>query len=120
MGVEWEDIRYELVNGVERYLYTMYGKSLGIKSEVGGGNEDEGISEVGGEDGGSGSGGGDGSGGEFGIEYLPMYDFNKVNEKNCFILQLITFVNDWFVRRLHEKMVVNRMVKDDRITFHLE
>lgn len=101
LGMEWEDIRSDLIHGVEDHLYRQNGQTLTKpKSEE---MDDEPPSSWIPVD-------------ENGISYLSTHEFNSANEKNMFLLQLVTFCNEWFVQRLNE----NLEIKHDRVVFDLE
>ncbi|KAL6452601.1 hypothetical protein SBY92_001862 [Candida maltosa Xu316] len=128
LGIEWEDIRYDLVHGVEKHLYESFGKSLNLQkllSSPNDGHESEGNtvkheSSV--------NGGGssattttaatvDEDEQEFHFDYYPLRDYDKANEKVSFILHLTGFVNDWFALRLQNNIT---SVKPNKISFDLD
>ena len=96
LGMEWEDIRYDLINGVESHLYQQFGQSLFHITESNLDTLEDGIRED--------------------LSYLPRHDFDNANEKNTFILQLISYCNDWFVKSLHQQGVNSRI----NISFDLD
>ncbi|CAI5756588.1 unnamed protein product [Candida verbasci] len=88
LGMEWEDIRYELIKNVEGYMYENFGKSL--------------IDEF----------------DDLQFDYFVLGDYDKANEKKSYILQLITFLNEWFISRLEKKF--ERGIPRSYISFDLE
>ncbi|KAK6457678.1 uncharacterized protein RJT20DRAFT_125493 [Scheffersomyces xylosifermentans] len=119
LGMEWEDIRYDLVNGLENYIYQQFGKSLKVNevahdpiddaeqtSPIAKENEVAEITPKKEDD--------------FGFKYLPVHDFNRSNEKNTYILQLATFCNDWFVKRVKEQLKDKKAKDSFKISFNLD
>lgn len=133
VAMEWEDMRYDLVHGVENYLYQQLGKSITtykykqIQDQKN--NQEDGSDHDGAElppiSTHSNSEGANpirenvvsveynmlepvGSG------YLPIYDYDKGNLYNDFKLNLISFVNDCFVRNIKaEEIVLSGDIKFD-------
>lgn len=93
LGMEWEDIRYDFVNGIEDYLYQQLGKSLNVKKVV----DENTITNI----------------TEVGFAYLPSHDFDYAGERVSFTLQLMTYCNDWLVKRLVPK-------RHEMVSFDLE
>ncbi|KAI5954048.1 GPI13 [Candida margitis] len=92
VGLEWEDIRHDLVSGVETYLYETFGKSLNtskILNELD--EDDEGSNGIGTAD-------------EVYFNYISVGDYDKANEKKSFLLHLTTFANDYFITKLEKKL----------------
>ncbi|RCK55335.1 Ino eighty subunit 1 [Candida viswanathii] len=127
LGIEWEDIRYDLIHGVESYLYESFGKSLNLHKLLNGHEEESGDkAQLKGEPG-TGNGasssssnthnGADDEELEFHFDYFPLRDYDKANEKYSFILHLTGFVNDWFISKLGDKMAHE---EPKRISFDLE
>lgn len=87
LGIEWEDIRYDLVNGMESYIYTHWGQVLSHAQDTG--NSADGFS------------------------FWPVHDYDSVNEKISFTLQLISFCNDWFVRKLRDQKLHTQSISFD-------
>lgn len=94
LGIEWEAIRYDLVNGIESYIYQLLGnylnsklmskeKDKGTNSNSGGTFEIENFEDV-------------------GFGYLPIHDFNRYNEKNSYICDLLAFCNDYVMKKQGE------------------
>lgn len=83
LGMEWEDIRYDLINGIENYVYQQFGQSLFKVSEANVDDLEDGLRED--------------------LSYLPVHDFNNANEKSMFVLQLMSFCNSWFIQALNER-----------------
>lgn len=94
LGIEWEAIRYDLVNGIESYIYQLLGnylnsklmskeKDKGSNSNSGGTFEIENFEDV-------------------GFGYLPIHDFNRYNEKNSYICDLLAFCNDYVLKKQGE------------------
>jgi Ino eighty subunit 1 len=103
LGIEWEDIRYDFVNGIEDYLYQQLGKSLNTKKLVEtreDGDPNSNIKNV----------------SELGFAYLPLHDFDFASERISFTLQLMSFCNDWLVRRRSMAPIT----KHEAISFDLE
>ncbi|KAK6201071.1 uncharacterized protein RJT21DRAFT_84966 [Scheffersomyces amazonensis] len=105
LGMEWEEIRYDIVNGLENYIYQQFGKSLLANITSQELKEDSPIEKA----------------PEFDdiFTYLPQYDFSHIQEKNTFILQLMTFCDQWFIKKLKDdnnKLIYPR----DKITFDLD
>lgn len=87
VGIEWEKIRYDLIHGIETTMYEQEGKYLSLLKER---NATflqvdnsflqttfpslEGV----------------------GISCLPVYDFDRVNEENEYILILISLLREYF------------------------
>lgn len=123
LGIEWEDIRYDLVHGVESYLYESFGKSLNLQKLLNGHDDESNDKNQLKSEPGSSNGASSGSNTneddelEFHFDYFPLRDYDKANEKNSFILHLTGFVNDWFILRLEEKMAKH---EPKRISFDLE
>ncbi|EGW33207.1 uncharacterized protein SPAPADRAFT_55120 [Spathaspora passalidarum NRRL Y-27907] len=109
LGIEWEDIRHDLIHGVESYMNEQFGKSLNIEKFLHITKEDE-DGEANEQD------------GDLGFSYLPIHDYNKANEKSVFILQLTTFCNEWFISKLQEQLKagVAPVVHNSRISFDLD
>ncbi|RLV95787.1 Ino eighty subunit 1 [Spathaspora sp. JA1] len=107
LGMEWEDIRYDLMHSVESYMNEQFGKSLNIDSHLPttDANEEDETAEH--QD-------------EHGFAYFPRHDYNKSNEKNIFILQLITFCNEWFILKLKDQLQSGDIATDNKITFDLD
>ncbi|KAI5964785.1 uncharacterized protein KGF55_001855 [Candida pseudojiufengensis] len=100
-GLEWEDIRYDLMNGYESYFYENLGKSLNldkllIKSEDSTEEEsndkkiDESVSSLNEND--------------VLFNYLSMGDYDRINEKHSFLLQMINFANEYFMSKLESNL----------------
>lgn len=121
LGIEWEDIRYDLIHGVESYLYESFGKSLNLHKLLTSHDEEGGEKNQLKTESGNGSttshSSGDDDELEFHFDYFPLRDYDKANEKYSFILHLTGFVNDWFILRLEEKMA---KMEPNRISFDLE
>lgn len=66
VGIEWEDIRNDLLSGIEESVYTEFGGSL--------------VNDV-------------------EITQWPVRDFDSCNEKLSAALQLMSYFNDWLIRR---------------------
>lgn len=128
VGIEWEDIRYDLVHGVESYLYEKFGKSLILDkmlsthytgAEGTNGSDKNGVVANGGNT----TGRFEEEENEVYFDYVPLRDYDKANEKQSFILHLISFVNDWFILRLRKNASltqVNRILIDlDNETVHM-
>ncbi|KAI5949933.1 hypothetical protein KGF57_004443 [Candida theae] len=111
VGLEWEDIRHDLVSGVETYLYQNFGKSLTTNKLLTEMNDDD-ANEVGK------SIDGIGSIDDVVFNYIPVGDFDKANEKKSFLLHLTTFVNDFFINKMESEL--NRGALKSNITFDLE
>ncbi|CAN3366646.1 hypothetical protein DICA2_F03928 [Diutina catenulata] len=83
LGIEWEDIRYDLVHGIEDLVYAEFGHGLHQTptevAEEGQAAKEEGI--------------------------VAQHDYNRINERNMFVLQLVSFVNDWFITNMEKKGV---------------
>ena len=116
VGIEWEDIRYDLVHGVESYLYENFGKSLILDKML-----STHYTGVEGKDGSDKNGvvanGGNTTGrfeeeeNEVYFDYVPLRDYDKSNEKQSFILHLTSFVNDWFILRLKKNTSLTQASK---------
>lgn len=124
LSMEWEDIRYDLINGVETFLYQQFGKEFNnnrIKQIQDQKQSDSNLEE-------------NQENGDFvqasteafnasasntlssihgsvgtvdynsiescGTGYIPMHDFNKGNERNLFTINLLSFCNDWFLNNV--------------------
>ncbi|CCE72733.1 Piso0_000327 [Millerozyma farinosa CBS 7064] len=96
LGIEWEAIRYDLVNGIESYIYQSLGNYLNSKLMSSAKEKDRGTNSN--------------PGGTFEIEnfedvgfgYLPIHDFNRYNEKNSYICDLLAFCNDYVMKKQSE------------------
>jgi hypothetical protein len=53
---------------------------------------------------------------ELGFAYLPLHDFDFASERISFTLQLMSFCNDWLVRRRSMAPIT----KHEAISFDLE
>lgn len=83
LGMEWEDIKYDLQNGIENSLYKQFGRSLLFNSTPIIQDLEDGFIED--------------------LSYLPIHEFNKSNERNMFEMQLMNFCNTWFINALNER-----------------
>lgn len=95
VGLEWEDIRHDLVSGLETYLYETFGKSLTTTKL---------LNEINDEENNESNGNGFGTADDVYFNYISVGDFDKANEKKSFLLHLTTFANDYFITKLEEKM----------------
>lgn len=117
LGMEWEDIRYDLINGLESYLYQKFGESLKA-NELAKEADDEAEqpnAHAGANDSTAVTKKDDNK-----FEYLPLHDFDRANEKTIFILQLTTFCNEWFIERLSNQFYHTRQGELDAISFDFE
>ncbi|CAK9440522.1 uncharacterized protein LODBEIA_P45980 [Lodderomyces beijingensis] len=101
-GMEWEDVRHDMVHGVEKYLYESFGKSLGIPRGSEAEEDTEAVSNA----------------DEVYFNYVTQGDFDKANEKKSFLLQLTTFANELFLQKLEEQKRDRSRV--GKISFDLE
>ncbi|KAK6461773.1 hypothetical protein DFJ63DRAFT_314404 [Scheffersomyces coipomensis] len=118
LGMEWEEIRYDLANGLENFIYQQFGRSLLVNTsnhdhsdENDKDSKDANDADANGEK--------TSHSREFDdiLTYLPQYDFAHVQEKNTFILQLMTFCDDWFIKQLKNK---ESLYTRGEISFDLE
>ncbi|CUM68206.1 uncharacterized protein PRCAT00005926001 [Priceomyces carsonii] len=91
LGMEWEDIRYDFINGVESYTYQQLGKSIGngpiltgtkksdLSNDISGQMDLANVEEI-------------------GHGYIPIHTFNRGNEKTNYMLDLISFCNGWLLK----------------------
>ncbi|ODV77255.1 uncharacterized protein CANTADRAFT_33187, partial [Suhomyces tanzawaensis NRRL Y-17324] len=86
LGIEWEDIRYDLINGLESYMYQQFGRSLDLRHVPEAHQHPKESSEE-----------------DLAFEYLPAHEFNAINETNSYLLQLATYCNDWFLKRISQE-----------------
>lgn len=75
LGIEWEDIRYDLVHGIEDVLNSQFGKQLHVPpvkaAELKTHEEDH---------------------------IVPQRDYDRISERDMFVLQLVTHINDWLTK----------------------
>lgn len=95
VGLEWEDIRHDLVSGLETYLYETFGKSLTTTKL---------LNEINDEENNESNGNGFGTADDVYFNYISVGDYDKANEKKSFLLNLTTFANDYFITKVEEKM----------------
>ena len=124
LGLEWEDIRHDMIKGTEKYLYENFGQSLTAKVGGGGVNENSrGATENEGVETENKFVPGTNTGDAVVFNFLSQGDFNKANERKAFELQLINFVNELFIKQLEKKEKQQRLkiggVKN-RISFDLD
>ena len=111
VGLEWEDIRHDLVSGVETYLYETFGKSLTTTKLLNDLNDEE-VESI---------GDGIGVSDDVYFDYISVGDYDKANEKKSFLLHLTTFANEYYITHLQEKLsgkLHNALTSN--ITFDLE
>lgn len=110
LAMEWEDIRHDLALGVETYIYQQFGKTFSADrlrhldevDDNDGDHRDDTLANVIGEIHAS-VGSVDYNDIErVGHGYLPIHEFNKANEKNFYLLNLLSYCNDWLVERYNE------------------
>lgn len=128
LGMEWEDIRFDLINGIESYSYQQLGKTLtaykhyGLDSDLLRG-PDYGLNDADTAyddydiSGANGLGSFNGSDEianfeDVGLGHLAIHDYNHFNEKSTFMLDLLSFVDEWLVDN-------NRPVKRSAVKFDL-
>ncbi|KAI5951528.1 hypothetical protein KGF54_004602 [Candida jiufengensis] len=110
-GLEWEDIRYDIMNGLENYIYENFGKSLNLNKEL---LQNELIKiEEGAEPNSS-------NDNDVFFNYLSMGDYGRINEKNSFMLQITNFANDFFINKLEKNLDDGKLISRSKISFDLE
>ena len=80
-GMQWEEIRYDLVHGIEGYLYQHYGKVVG---KIG----DKELDDI-------------------TLSYTPLHDFNSNNEKSQYIYDLLKISKEWIKKRYEQYSLKN-------------
>lgn len=119
VGIEWEDIRSDIANGIEAYLYQQLGKHLLMKKFERLGEEDE-LDELKREDFGIHGIKGDiapvdiGAIEKVGAGYEPKRDYNKINERTVFELEMLELLGEAVTKRRAKRP------RFSRISFNLE
>lgn len=139
LSMEWEDVRYDLVNGVENYLYQQLGKSITsyrykqIQEQKNKSPNHDDVIDNDSNDAPPLSTHSNSDGANpipeniISVEYsllepvgsghLPIYDYDKGNIANDFKLNLLSFVNNWFIANVNVEEVSN---KSGNIKFDLQ
>lgn len=123
LGMEWENMRYDVINGIESFVYKQQGKSYeGLQQEIldntDNGRRGHNIGGVSGAD-----------LDEVGFGFVPVYDFNRDNEENKFIQNLLQYCNETLAASETESLkkdpprnanYVSIDLKGGKIEFNLE
>lgn len=97
LGMEWEAIRYDLVHGLESFIYQQLGKFLNAQQDP----QNPSTSNASGTN--SVNGHEIDSIKEIGLNYLPIHDFNNFNEKNWFLVDLLSYCHEYFINQENKK-----------------
>ncbi|WEJ96810.1 ino80 complex protein [Yamadazyma tenuis] len=73
VDMEWEDLRYEIVHGIETVLYKDQGKEFSKEFEKPESKSEDNASE----------------------EFSPFYDFEMINERSQYIADLLSICKTW-------------------------
>lgn len=115
LGMEWESIRYDLINGLESYLYQQFGKTIGnqkfhqpsskkgdsnLSNIVAGQMDLSSIEKV-------------------GFGFVATHDFSRSSEMESFMLDLISLCNDWIESNedVNEVDIIKYNLEDESVTF---
>ncbi|CAH2350664.1 hypothetical protein CLIB1423_02S02322 [[Candida] railenensis] len=123
LGMEWENIRYDLINGIESFAYKQQGKAF--HSLLQQKNPGEKVSEqnsvstsaMGSSSGSSASATNEPD--EIGFGFVPIYDFNKINELNIFVKNLIRNSNESLAIEESKSLRKNKPLNKNYIKFNL-
>ncbi|KAF3987402.1 hypothetical protein FT663_03963 [Candidozyma haemuli var. vulneris] len=120
VGIEWEDIRSDVSNGIEAYVYQQEGKQHLIQKYEKVRDDDEFDVEIKRETFSNGPNLGDsapvdiGAVENYGAGYEPDRDFNKVNERRVFELGLLELLHEAIAKKKSKRP------KFSRISFDLD
>lgn len=93
LGMEWENIRQDIIEGMESLIYQQMGKVyLSLQQEFQNANltSSRNIFDV--------------AFNEIGIEGFPIHDYNHINEYNIFVLELLSFCRETFLESGNERI----------------
>lgn len=100
LGMEWESVRYDLVHGSEAFIYQELGRFVNSQLDspelANNTNTSNNMIDANGED--------------LGFDYLQIHDFNHFNEKNSFLINLISYCHRYFI----EQEAQNLKTKDQK------
>lgn len=91
LGMEWENIRQDIFEGMESLIYQQMGRVyLSLQQEFQNANltSSRNIFDV--------------AFNEIGIEGFPIHDYNRINEYNLFVLELFSFCRETFLENPEE------------------
>lgn len=101
LGMEWESIRYDLVHGSEEFIYRELGRYVNSQQDL-----HEMVNNANGSNNAV-----DANGDELGFDYLQIHDFNHFNEKNSFLVNLISYCQKYFIEQETQNLKDNTQIK---------